>query len=62
MTLWQLLLFLVAAAGILWLIEIAPFLSEAVKPIIRWVVIVAIVFVLLNALGALQFLKTTTIG
>ena len=62
MTLWSLLLIIVVLGAFLWLIEIAPFISGGVKPFARWVVIAVVVFLLLDAIGAISYLKSITIG
>ena len=43
----QLLLILVAVGVLVWLVEQAPFISPTMKPIIRWVMIAAVVLWLL---------------
>lgn len=39
----QLLIVLVAVGALVWLVEQAPFISPSMKPIIRWVMIAAVV-------------------
>lgn len=46
----QLVLILFVVGVLVWLIEQAPFVSAAMKPIIRWLIIAAVVLWLLSVL------------
>lgn len=45
----QLVMILLVVGVLLWLIESAPFVDAGIKPIIRWVIIAAVILWLLAA-------------
>ena len=58
MTLWILILLIIGIGALLMLIEKAPFVSDAVKPILRWLAVAIIVLLILDFAGILTLMKS----
>jgi hypothetical protein len=44
----QLVMILLAVGAVIWLVEMAPFISATMKPIIRWVILAIVVLWLIS--------------
>jgi hypothetical protein len=58
----QLVVLLLVVGVLLWLVETAPFVSVSIKPIIRWVIIAAVVLWLLSVFFGIGDIQIPSLG
>ena len=61
MTLWILILLIIGIGALLALVEKAPFVSDAVKPILRWLAVAIIVIMILDFVGIIALMKSYSV-